>query len=120
MPVQPQEPPTPPTNAELEALASRNLRDFTWYALEGVLRALGWERGGAVIASLIRALIAQGEDKMDLSEASAIAVVNGLMVHGIPPRNEEEWEVAGRIYEPKIVELLKTWPPLEGFLVPER
>lgn len=110
------EPPTPPTEAELEALRAHNLRDFTWLGVEGVLRALGWERGGAIIASFLRVLIAQGEDKVDLKEASAIAVVNGLMARGMPPRNEREWEIADRIYEPEIVQLLRKWPPFEGFL----
>lgn len=119
MPIQPHEPPTPPTLRELEALASRELREFAWLAMEGVLRALGWERGGAIIASLIARLITLGEESANLQEAAEIAVVHGLMVHGVPPRNEREWEIARRIYEPEVIRLMETWAPFTGFLAPD-
>jgi hypothetical protein len=111
-------PSAPISAAERRALDERNLREFNWLALEGVRAELGYSRGGSVIASLIRTLIAQGEDHMDLKEASEIAVVNGLMVHGVPPRTEREWEIARRIFEPDVVRHLEGWPAFEGFLKP--
>jgi hypothetical protein len=87
--------------------------------MEGVLRTLGWERGGAIIASLLGRVISLGESAMDLEEASEVAIVSGLAVHGVPPRNEREWEIARRIWEPGTVRHMESWEPFTGFLAPD-
>jgi hypothetical protein len=112
MPIQNREskndPPPPLTPREIAAFADHDMREVLWCYWEGIRTALGYTAGSAM-ATVARALQSCGEDTTDLEDAIAVAVVNGRMVHGLPPRNDAEWAIADRIYEPSTVEELRGW-----------
>ena len=97
------------------ALEGRNLRDLFWLTLEGVLHEELSEKLASIIATLGRAIFALGEEDIDREAAIAEAVVIGTILHGFPPRDEQQWEIARRHYDEHTLARLEDWKPLDGW-----
>jgi hypothetical protein len=97
------------------ALEKRDLRSLFWLTLEGVLHGSMNEKLAAIVATLGRAIWALGEEDTDREEAMAEAVVIGTLLHGFPPRDEKQWEIARRHFDERTLAGLEDWKPLDGW-----
>ena len=81
-----------------QAAIEHDLREVAWWMVQQILKAdLDAQRAGALV-SLMRLISSLGPEPMALEEALAEVELRGLIMHGIPPRNAEEWERASRIF----------------------
>ena len=78
-----------------------DLRAVGWWVLDGLVSGEVDPRRAGVIATWMRVMASMGPEPMDQEEALAEVELRGLIMHGIPPRNEEEWERARRIFSPE-------------------
>ena len=88
------------------------------------LRALGWSlldrlangeldpRRAGVMASLMRVVAALGPEPEDEQELLREAQLRGLVMHGIPPRTPEEWQLAERVFDDEALREFHRWESL--------
>lgn len=104
--------PSPEFDAALE---THDLRSLFWLTLEGVIHGHMNEKLAAIVATLGRAIQALGEEDTDREETMAEAVVIGTLLHGFPPRDEKQWEIARRHFDEHTLAGLEDWKPLDGW-----
>lgn len=83
------------------AVTERDLRKFSWWLAAKVLRAELEPQRASVLATLVRVLASLGPDPMSEREALAEVELRGLLMHGIPPKNAEQWARAEAIFAPE-------------------
>ena len=94
-------------------IEKRDIHALAWWALGGLTTGELDERTGSVIASLLRVVLAAGEAGLtDDEEARREVELRGLLMHGIPPRNDEEWERLKQSFSPEAVEEVRRWRSL--------
>lgn len=103
--------PTTPV-ATPAAVTSRNLRDFAWWAAGALLSGELQGRDAAAVCSLIRTLHALGPEPADEEDVLAEIELRGVVMNGFPPRNEEEWALAERVFNPEAIEEFHRWETL--------
>lgn len=96
-----------------DAIEKRDIHGLAWWALRGLTTTELDARTGSVIASLLRVVLAAGEAGLtDDEEARREVELRGLLMHGIPPRNDEEWERLEQSFSPEAVEEVRRWRKL--------
>lgn len=104
---EPESPPARPAPPPA-ALESRDLRGVAWWLLEEILSDRLQERAGA-IASILRVLAALGPGELAEDEALAEVELRGLLMHGLPPKDEAAWERARAVFSPEALAEFARW-----------
>jgi hypothetical protein len=96
-----------------EAIAGRDLHAVAWALLEDLLEDDGVDaaRRASAGATLIRVVEGLGEPPVSGERAAAEIALRGMIMHGLPPRNEEEWALAEELFTPEAVAMFRTWKP---------
>ena len=58
----------------------------------------------SVLAAIVRVLAGLGPDPLSEHEALAEVELRGLLMHGIPPKNAEQWARAERVFAPETLD----------------
>ena len=95
--------------AEVEA---RDLVGLGWWLVERVISGATNTAEASVLASVMRVLAALGPGEMDRDAALREAQLRGLVMHGIPPRTAEEWELAESLFDDDALAELRRWQAL--------
>ncbi|MBA4180311.1 MAG: hypothetical protein C0506_06960 [Anaerolinea sp.] len=95
------EPPAPVVNRDLRALA--------WWAAGALLTGAVPGREISALCTLIRVLHALGPEPDDEQEVLAELELRGVVMNGFPPRNEEEWALAERVFDADAIEEFRRW-----------
>jgi hypothetical protein len=86
------------------AVGEHNVREFAWWMIARLLSAeLDAQRAG-VLATLLRVIAALGPEPASRQKAFAEAALRGRMMHGMPPRNAAEWELAESIFSQEVLD----------------
>ena len=99
----PSRPPLP------EAVSRHDIPGVAWWALSGLVSGALASSDVAVLASLLRVLLAAGSTGLDDEAALQEVELRGLLMHGIPPRNDAEWEVLESTFSPEAVAEVRRW-----------
>ncbi len=92
------------------AFEKHDLRTVSWYWLENLTREFD-AKNGAQAASWARLIHSLGEDPEDQASVLAQAALFGGIMHGMPPRDEAQWELARELLDPYTLELVQSWQP---------
>ncbi len=101
--------------AEEKAYRDHDLRNVAWYFLSEIRHSSDFLKYSAPAASMMRVILAQGDEPQDRATALAETAVIGSILHGIAPRDEEQWAIAERLYDEATLEDLRHWDPLLGY-----
>ncbi len=96
-----------------DAVAARDLHGVAWALLEGLLAddTVDAARKASAGATLIRVVSGLGEPPVSRERAAAEIALRGMIMHGLPPRNAEEWALAEELFTPEAVAMFRTWKP---------
>jgi hypothetical protein len=96
-----------------DAIAKRDLHAVAWRLLEDLLEddRVDAARRASAGATLIRVVEALGEPPVSRERAAAEIALRGMVMHGMPPRNAEEWALAEELFTPDAVAMFRTWEP---------
>lgn len=101
--------PAPTPGPEPPGLQERDLRTLAWWLIAGILRGDADARQASVVVSLMRTLAALGPAGPGEEEALREVELRGRLMHGLPPRNEEEWARAGAAFTPDALAEFRRW-----------
>jgi hypothetical protein len=99
--------------ARESAIAGRDLHAVAWRLLEDLLEddRVDAARRASAGATLIRVVEALGEPPVSREQAAAEIALRGMVMHGMPPRNAEEWALAEELFTPDAIAMFRTWKP---------
>jgi hypothetical protein len=117
MPNNSPQPPKPLTlsSAEEKAYRDHDLRQVAWSFLSEIRHSADFLKYSAPAASMMRVILAQGEEPPDRAIALAETAVIGSILHGIAPRDAEQWAIAERLYDEARLEDFRHWTPVLGY-----
>lgn len=95
-----------------EAFEAKDLRAVGWLVLERLYIADISASEASAAGTVIRALTALGDDPGDEEEQLRIIELHGGLMNGIPPRDDEEWELAERVFGPQSAAEFRRWQAL--------
>ena len=106
--------PSPPpafdaSRATPAALQQRDLRGLGWWVIERVLGEELPAQNASVLASVMRILATLGPEPLAEEEAWKEVELRGLLMHGDPPRNAEEWRRAAEIFDDASLAEFRRW-----------
>jgi hypothetical protein len=101
-----------PPPAIPEAVANRDLRGLAWWAAGALLSGALQGRDAAVVSNLIRTLQSLGPEPESEDDVLAEIELRGLLMNGFPPRTEEEWALAQRIFDAEALAEFHRWEEL--------
>jgi hypothetical protein len=86
------------------AVTEHDLRGFAWWLVSRLLSGeLDTQRAG-VLATLLRVLSALGPEPASRERAFAEAALRGRMMHGLPPRDAAQWELAESLFSQEVLD----------------
>lgn len=96
-----------------DAITARDLHAVAWRLLEDLLEddRVDAARRASAGATLIRVVEALGEPPVSREQAAAETALRGMVMHGMPPRNAEEWALAEELFTPDAIAMFRTWKP---------
>lgn len=95
------------------AIARRDLHAVAWRLLEELFEddRVDAARRASAGATLIRVVEALGEPPVSRERAAAEIALRGMVMHGMPPRNAEEWALAEELFTADAIEMMRGWQP---------
>ena len=97
------------TPDEERAYAERDLRTVAWMFLAAIRHDRDFIKLSAPAASMMRVILALGEEPEDREAAINETAVIGSVLHGIAPRDAAQWAIAERIYDKATLDDLRRW-----------
>lgn len=91
------------------AVANRDLRALAWWAVGALLTGALPGRETSALCTLIRVLHALGPEPEDEQVLLAEVELRGVVMNGFPPRDDEEWELARRVFDADAIEEFHRW-----------
>lgn len=93
-------------------LNGKDLRGLGWWLIERVLWGRIETQQASVVASLMRTLAALGPEEASEEEALREVELRGRLMHGQPPRTEEEWARARAAFDEDALAEFRRWASL--------
>jgi hypothetical protein len=93
-------------------LVERDLRGLAWWVVGGVLSRDLAANEATVIASLLRVLAALGPAEASTAAALREVELRGRIMHGQPPRDAVEWELASSLFSDEALDEFRRWEAL--------
>jgi hypothetical protein len=96
-----------------DALAERDANGVAWWLLDRlILEGSDWDARARVIGPLLRLAATIPPAGASRAEALAETALRGVLMHGIPPRNTEEWALAERLFDDAALAEFRRWKAL--------
>ena len=102
-----------PRDPRRHAIGGRDLHAAGWLLLGDLLESedLDPARRASAGATLLRAIHGLGEPPESQERSAAEAALMGMVMHGLPPRDAEKWALAGEVFTPDALAMMRTWDP---------
>jgi hypothetical protein len=97
------------TPEEELAYEQRDLRTVAWRFLAAIRHDRDYIKLAAPAASMMRVILALGEEPEDRAAAIAETDVIGSVLHGMAPRTAAQWAIAESVYDAATIEDLRHW-----------
>lgn len=91
----------------------RDLRELGWWIIENTVSSGLTTQQASVVASVMRVLVALGPAPEDEETRLRAIELQAHLMHGFPPRSEEEWELAAQLYDDSALQEFGRWRPLD-------
>ena len=96
----------------VEAIRRRDLRALGWWLIEEILAGRVTPPEASAVNRMMHTLLQLGpaseEDERSLQETA----LRGLLMHGVPPRTDDEWRQAAEIFDEDALAEFHRWTPL--------
>jgi hypothetical protein len=89
------------------ALAARDLHEAAWWLLEATLSGRLNPREASVAASLLRVIAGLGPPPANSAETDREVAVRALLMHGLLPRDANEWELARALFGDELLAMVR-------------
>jgi len=100
--------PVPPLATE------HDVRALAWWLVEQTVKGTIEMNRASVLGTLLRTLAALGPAPADEDEALAEVELRGVLMNGMPPRDDEEWTLAARIFDDDALAEFRRWGTRSG------
>jgi len=87
-----------------------DLRELGWWTIEHTIRGDLAPNRGSVISTIMRTLVGMGPAPLDEDEILREVELRGILMNGIPPRTDDEWELAAKIFDDEALSEFRRWP----------
>jgi hypothetical protein len=94
------------------ALEERDARRLAWWVAGEMARGTLETQRGTVLSSVLRLLHTMGPEPADQEDALAEVEMRGMLMHGLPPRDPEEWARAERTFNDEAMGEFHRWERL--------
>ncbi len=95
-----------------KAVGDRDLRGLGWWTIEHTILGDLAANRGTVISTIMRTLATMGPEPLAEEEILREVELRGILMNGIPPRTEEEWELAAKIFDDEALAEFRRWQAL--------
>ena len=92
-----------------EAIAGRDLRQLAWWTAGALIDGTLEARDVSAMCTLIRTLHALGPEPGDQEAILREIELRGVVMNGFPPRDEEEWALAERVFDAEAITEFHRW-----------
>ncbi len=99
----------PPTRGVPEAVAGRDLRQMAWWTAGALIDGTMEARDVSAMCTLIRTLQALGPEPGDREMILRQVELRGVVMNGFPPRDEDEWALAERVFDADAIAEFHRW-----------
>ena len=101
------------TPSPVGAIRERDLRTLGWWLIEETLAGRVTPPEASAVNRMMHTLLQLGPtpeaDELALQEVA----LRGLLMHGVPPRTEEEWRRAAEIFDDEALAEFRRWASVE-------
>ena len=101
--------PEQPVRALPEAVAARDVRQLAWWTIGALIDGSLEARDVAALCTLIRTLHTLGPEPEEEEAILAEIELRGVVMNGFPPRNDEEWALAERVFDADALAEFHRW-----------
>lgn len=102
-----------PSPSPVGAILERDLRGLGWWLIEETLAGRVTPPEASAVNRMMHTLLQLGPtpeaDDLALQEVA----LRGLLMHGVPPRTEEEWRRAAQIFDDEALAEFRRWASAE-------
>jgi hypothetical protein len=103
---------TNPARPGASPAEERDLRKLGWWVIERVISGELTSSDASVVSSVMRVLAALGPATADSEDALREVQLRGRLMHGRPPKDAEEWALAGRLFTDDALAEFRRWEQL--------
>ncbi len=96
-----------------EAIARHNVRKSVWWLTEQLVLGTISSSRALALSRLLHTAAQMGPDEMDEEQILREVELRGVLMNGIPPRNEAEWELAASIFDDDAIAEFKRWEMMQ-------
>jgi hypothetical protein len=100
------------TLAPPSAVDERDLHGLGWWVIKNAITGELTTPQGTVVANVMRVIAGLGPEPLAEEEALRNVELSGRIMHGVPPRNEAEWERARRMFDDDAIAEFERWAAL--------
>ena len=95
-----------------EAIRQHDLRALGWWLIEEILGGRVTPPEASAVNRMMHTLLQLGPAPEEDERALQEVALRGLLMHGVPPRSEEEWRRAAEIFDEEALAEFRRWTPL--------
>ena len=95
-------------------IRERDLRGLGWWLIEETLAGRVTPPEASAVNRMMHTLLQLGPTPEADERALQEVALRGLLMHGVPPRTEEEWRRATEIFDDEALAEFRRWASLEG------
>ena len=102
------------------AIRERDLRALGWWLIEETLAGRVTPPEASAVNRMMHTLLQLGPTPEADDRALQEVALRGLLMHGVPPRTEDEWRRAAEIFDDEALAEFRRWASVEEEAVGER
>ncbi len=96
------------------AIRERDLRGLGWWLIEETLAGRVTPPEASAVNRMMHTLLQLGPTPEAEERALQEVALRGLLMHGVPPRSEDEWRRAAEIFDDEALAEFRRWAAPEG------
>lgn len=96
------------------AIRARDLRALGWWLIEETLAGRVTPPEASAVNRMMHTLLQLGPAPEAEDRALQEVALRGLLMHGVPPRTEDEWRRAAEIFDEDALAEFRRWASPEG------
>ncbi len=96
------------------AIRERDLRGLGWWLIEETLAGRVTPPEASAVNRMMHTLLQLGPTPEADERALQEVALRGLLMHGVPPRSEDEWSRAAEIFDDEALAEFRRWAARKG------
>ncbi len=108
------------SSSPVGAIRERDLRGLGWWLIEETLAGRVTPPEASAVNRMMHTLLQLGPAPEAEDRALQEVALRGLLMHGVPPRTEDEWRRAAEIFDDEALAEFRRWASGEEGVVGQR